>query len=90
MFHAGIRVVYDISKPVGSRVSKLLVRCANCSIPEYSSLRDNVTYTIVMSQYLKDGGDGYLMFKDAISEPIMENGFGNYKFTYNTPISYVT
>ncbi|KAL6953564.1 5'-nucleotidase [Sarracenia purpurea var. burkii] len=72
---AGIRVVYDFSKPIGRRISDAFVRCANCSVPRYAALNDITTYTIVMSQYLRDGGDGYLMFKNGFSEPIVDNEY---------------
>ncbi|XP_065212271.1 snake venom 5'-nucleotidase-like [Planococcus citri] len=70
---SGIRVVYDFAKPVGRRITKLDVRCANCSVPMYSAMKDDTTYTIVMSQYLRDGGDGYSMFNKGYSEPLMDD-----------------
>jgi len=51
----GVEVVYDESKPVGNRV----IVCKIKGVP----LDDNKTYKVITSNFLADGGDGFLTFK---------------------------
>lgn len=55
----GVEMVYDESKPMGSR----MVRCNIKGAP----LDDNKTYKVLTSNFLADGGDGFAMFKKALS-----------------------
>ena len=54
----GIEMSYDESKPAGSR----LVICKINGKP----LDDKKTYKVLTSNFLADGGDGFLMFKKAL------------------------
>ena len=62
----GLRVTYDLSQPVGSRVASVMVRCLECRIPTYSTLKYNHIYSILTSAFLLGGGDGYTMFTEEI------------------------
>jgi 5'-nucleotidase len=55
----GVELVYDESLPIGSRIT----RCNIKGMP----LDDNRTYKVLTSNFLADGGDGFLMFKKALS-----------------------
>lgn len=55
----GVAVVYDESKPVGSRI----VKCNINGVP----LDDGKTYKVLTSNFLADGGDGFLVFKKTLS-----------------------
>jgi 5'-nucleotidase/UDP-sugar diphosphatase len=55
----GVEVVYDESKPVGKRI----VVCRINGVP----LDDNKTYKVLTSNFLADGGDGFLAFKKTLS-----------------------
>lgn len=55
----GVAVVYDESKPVGSRI----VKCNINGMP----LDDGKTYKVLTSNFLADGGDGFLIFKKTLS-----------------------
>ncbi|XP_055606469.1 protein 5NUC-like [Uranotaenia lowii] len=59
---AGVHVVYDLSKPPGSRVQSVEVRCAECAISSYAPLYDYDRHKIIISQFIWEGGDGYDMF----------------------------
>ncbi|XP_034952446.1 protein 5NUC-like [Chelonus insularis] len=61
---SGIQVVYNLLKPVGSRVASVLIRCAKCRVPEYEKLEVNNTYTIIISDFLHGGGDGFDMLRN--------------------------
>lgn len=56
---SGLRVEYNLTKPVGERVLKVDVRCLKCEIPSYSPLNDNEIYSIFTSSFIVHGGDGY-------------------------------
>ena len=55
----GVTMVYDESKPIDSRV----VECNIKGVP----LDDNKTYKVLTSNFLADGGDGFLIFKKTLS-----------------------
>ncbi|EDV20502.1 5'-nucleotidase [Trichoplax sp. H2] len=61
---SGVRVVYDLSKPPLSRVTKAEVRCTNCTVPVFVPLDDKKFYKMVISSFMANGGDGYTMFRD--------------------------
>ncbi|XP_013418359.1 5'-nucleotidase-like [Lingula anatina] len=63
---SGLRVVYDLSKPVGRRVVSIDVRCADCTVPEFQPLVKTKSYDVVTNTYLLEGGDGFSIFKDNI------------------------
>lgn len=67
-FSTGVKVVYDVSKPPGSRVESAQVLCANCSVPIYEPLIEDKIYSIVLNSYLMRGGDGFDMFKKRIGQ----------------------
>ena len=66
LFCVGIKVIYDLTQPVDSRVKALSIRCADCIIPEYQPVENNKVYSIITSSFLYNGGDGYSMIKDNI------------------------
>lgn len=55
----GVEVVYDESKPIGKRI----VECNIRGVP----LDDNKTYKVLTSNFLADGGDGFLTFKKTLT-----------------------
>ena len=55
----GVEMVYDESRPTGIRVVKCLIK----GLP----LDDRKTYKVITSNFLADGGDGFLIFKRALS-----------------------
>ncbi len=55
----GVEMAYDESKPIGKR----LIKCNINGVP----LDDAKTYKMLTSNFLADGGDGFLMFKRATS-----------------------
>uniref|UniRef100_A0A8C4DDW2 5'-nucleotidase n=1 Tax=Dicentrarchus labrax TaxID=13489 RepID=A0A8C4DDW2_DICLA len=63
---SGIRVKYDVSKPVNQRVVSLSILCTQCRVPKYEPLEPEKTYTVVMPSYMVSGGDGFTMIKDEL------------------------
>ncbi|MCI2395184.1 bifunctional metallophosphatase/5'-nucleotidase [Aliiroseovarius sediminis] len=58
---AGLKYTFDPSKPVGERVSEVLVMQDG----EWVAIDPAKTYGIVSNNYVRNGGDGYKMFRDA-------------------------
>ncbi|KAH8315374.1 hypothetical protein KR067_002078 [Drosophila pandora] len=61
---SGIRVKYDYTKPVGSRVNSVSVRCADCEVPKYEALVSDKLYRLTSPDFLQQGGDGYTMLAE--------------------------
>ncbi len=55
---AGIKFTWDISKPVGERVTSVDVASEEGFVP----LEPEATYGVVTNNYLRNGGDGYKVF----------------------------
>ncbi|KAM7173488.1 5'-nucleotidase isoform 2-T2 [Macrochelys suwanniensis] len=60
----GIHVVYDLSRPPGSRVVSIEVLCTACRVPAYVPLQMDETYKVILPSFLQKGGDGYSMLKN--------------------------
>jgi 5'-nucleotidase len=54
---SGIRYIFDAAKPSGNRIVEVSVNG--------KPLEDKKTYTLAVTKYIADGGDGYEMFKTA-------------------------
>ena len=61
----GIHVTIDITKPAGSRIMNLEVRCSDFSEDKYEKVIPNKDYTIVVPSYLVNAGDGYKVLKES-------------------------
>ncbi|EDW61292.1 protein 5NUC [Drosophila virilis] len=80
---AGVRVEYNYDKEEGQRVVSALVRCAECSVPTYSNLNVSAYYKVIVSEFLLNGGDGYVLTEEhePYSELLQKNdqfAFGQY------------
>ncbi|EDV95400.1 apyrase isoform X2 [Drosophila grimshawi] len=58
---SGLKVTYDYTKPVNSRVVDVKARCADCNVPIYEPLEPTKVYRIVTPDFLQGGGDGFSM-----------------------------
>lgn len=61
---SGIRYTADRSKPVGSRLVKIEVLCQQCLVPKYEELNEANWYRLIVSNYMAEGGDGYVAISD--------------------------
>lgn len=65
---AGLRLTYNMSQPIGSRLIEAYARCADCRVPQFLPLEDEHVYEVVMNTYMAKGGDGFdVIQKNAIS-----------------------
>ncbi|KAK9753210.1 5prime-nucleotidase, C-terminal domain [Popillia japonica] len=60
---SGIRVAYDLSKPIGERVVTAKVFCDLCSYPVYEHMNPNKPYNVLVNTFLANGGDGHATLK---------------------------
>lgn len=63
-FVLGIRVVYNLTNPEGSRTQSIKIRCRKCPVPVYEPLDRDEMYRIVVNSFLAGGGDGYKVIAD--------------------------
>ncbi|XP_055686001.1 apyrase [Lutzomyia longipalpis] len=61
---SGMRIVFNMTKPVGQRVAELSLLCNECDIPVYEPLDTEKMYKFVMPSFLAGGGDGYYMVSE--------------------------
>ncbi|CAN7984916.1 unnamed protein product, partial [Ixodes hexagonus] len=60
---SGIHVEYNLSLPATCRVISLKMLCTRCKVPVYQDVMDNETYTIVTTDFVAKGGDGFAKAK---------------------------
>ncbi|XP_047522098.1 protein 5NUC-like isoform X3 [Pieris napi] len=75
---SGLKVTYNVDKPIGSKVINIMARCWNCSIPLYSDVTENEEYNVIMPNFIFNGGDGYGMFTGL---PVQSLTYGEFDAT---------
>ncbi len=58
---AGLKFTFDVSQPAGERISDVMVMEGD----SYAPIDPAKTYGVVSNNYVRNGGDGYSMFRDA-------------------------
>ncbi|ETN57989.1 apyrase [Anopheles darlingi] len=61
---SGLKVVYDIRRPEGTRVLSIDVRCKHCAVPRYEPLEMDRVYRVATGTYIRNGGSGYTMIPE--------------------------
>ena len=61
---SGLQIKYDMSKPKGSRVVDIQVRCAKCKFPVYEPLDKSAVYKVAMTDYIAAGGAGLTVIRE--------------------------
>lgn len=65
---SGLKVTYDLSKPRGKQVVRAEARCGACRVPTYEPLNMTAMYSVILSEYIVQGGDGYYHFQNISEE----------------------
>ncbi|XP_055644093.1 apyrase-like [Toxorhynchites rutilus septentrionalis] len=60
---SGLRIVYNVTKPIGRRVASVHVRCRECKVPKYQPIDTSKLYRVAIAAWIGNGGNGYTMFK---------------------------
>jgi len=68
---SGVLVEYDLTQSPGNRVTSLFLRCGHCSVPKFEPLVLTANYTIVMTDYLANGGNNYQAFQKRINNELL-------------------
>lgn len=58
-YFTGLKVVYNVTRPVNERVVSVHVLCQKCLEPRYEPLETDKFYRIIGQDFLANGGDGY-------------------------------
>jgi hypothetical protein len=53
-----------MSKPEGSRLTEVRLRCARCRIPNYLPVELEEWYNVAMPSYLSNGGSGFKLISE--------------------------
>lgn len=61
---SGLKITYNISNPIGSKVIDIKVRCRLCELPTYEDFDPAMDYSIVVMEYLADGKNGFHLISD--------------------------
>ena len=61
--HSGLKIVYDLSKPVYQRVESVETLCTDCVIPQYEKIDLNRNYSVVLPRFLWKGNFGFEMLR---------------------------
>lgn len=59
----GLKVVFNVTKPVNERVVSVDALCQQCLEPHYEPLNPNKYYRVIGQNFLAGGGDGFNMVK---------------------------
>uniref|UniRef100_A0A182QET4 Apyrase n=1 Tax=Anopheles farauti TaxID=69004 RepID=A0A182QET4_9DIPT len=62
MHVSGLRVVYNVTNPIGYRVLSVDALCQDCAEPSYAPVESFKMYRVITVSYLADGGDGFEIF----------------------------
>lgn len=61
-FHKGMKVVFNATQPIGSRVVSVDILCNKCAVPVFEPLVRTQMYRLIVGSFLAGGGDGFEMF----------------------------
>ncbi|XP_054163885.1 snake venom 5'-nucleotidase-like [Oppia nitens] len=81
---SGIKVIYDLSKPINETIIDISVKCTKCSDDYYSPLNDTKFYDVLLPQSIKlDQNDRNIQIAQHLS---VTNMLDNY-IRHNSPIN---
>lgn len=61
---AGIKVVYNMTRPAYERIVSLDVLCRLCDVPRYEPIDDSEWYRLVLNNFLLVNGENFAMIRD--------------------------
>lgn len=59
---SGMRVVFNVTQPINSRVVSVDVLCRQCDVPRYEKLVPSEWYRMIVPSFIGGGGNGYIAF----------------------------
>lgn len=64
LHHSGLKVVFNVTNPIGERVVSVHVLCNNCAVPKYEPIELDRDYRVICPSFLANGGDGFYVFEE--------------------------
>lgn len=61
---AGMKVVFDFTKPAYQRVKSLDILCRLCDVPRYEPFEEDTWYRVAVNNFLLNNGDNFSMIRD--------------------------
>ncbi len=61
---SGIKIVYNMTNPIGQRVVSIDLLCNECTVPKYYPLDRTKMYRIAVNSYMVGGGDGFSIINE--------------------------
>lgn len=58
---SGMKIVYNVTNPVGEKVTSVRILCNKCVVPEYLPLDDEEIYSAIVPSFIAGGKDGFTM-----------------------------
>lgn len=59
---SGIHITYDLAKGSMEKIISMKARCSECETPIYEDVEDRKIYRIITTEFIGDGGDGYIFY----------------------------
>ncbi|XP_022226966.2 protein 5NUC [Drosophila obscura] len=66
---SGLQVEYNYDNDEGQRLVSAKALCADCIVPYYSRVNESAIYSVIVSQFILEGGDGYILAEE--SDPLI-------------------
>lgn len=61
---SGLKIVFNVTNPIGQRIQEIRVRCQDCAAPKYVKLDTHKDYKVIVMDYLAHGKDGFNIIGD--------------------------
>ena len=81
---SGLKIIYDLEKPVGKRIISVRARCGHCLEPAFHPVNPDQMYPLIAPAYMLNGGDGYSMLKGIDQEDFDQLDLDLVKKYFNT------
>lgn len=61
---SGLKIIFNMTRPVGERIVSMKILCNSCSIPKYEPFDLFKNYRVIAQTFLANGADGFTWFRD--------------------------
>lgn len=61
---AGMKVVFNMTKPAYEKIVSLDILCRLCDVPKYEPVEENTWYRVAVNNFLLNNGDNFDMIRD--------------------------
>lgn len=61
---SGMKIVYNVTNPIGEKVVSVKILCNKCVVPKYLPLDEEEVYSAIVPSFIAGGKDGFTMLLD--------------------------